>query len=105
MFYKQILSMQIPKAPERQSSLAAFLLLGSACVKAVRKHVDEIDPRGWTWSRFKAILEFIVESKKKQNDQDEDDDDDGFIIVFCSIWIRIFIKVYSKSRVKYGFQK
>ena len=43
-FYEQLLRVQIPIEQKRQSSQAAFWLLGSAHVKASRKHIDEIDP-------------------------------------------------------------
>ena len=44
-FYKQLLHPQISKAQKRQCiKQQLFALLGPACVKAVRKHVDEIDP-------------------------------------------------------------
>ena len=42
-FYEQLLLVQIPKAQKRQSNEAAFCALGPASVKAVRKHVGEID--------------------------------------------------------------
>ena len=42
-----------PKSAKRQSGQAAFAVLGSVCVKAVHKHVDEIDP--WYLSRQKII--------------------------------------------------
>jgi len=45
MFYEQDLCMQIPKAQKDTDNLTVFfVLLGSAHVKAARKHVGEINP-------------------------------------------------------------
>ena len=45
-FYEQLLPTQIPKAQKKDSQVKQlFALLGSASIKAVRKHVDEIDSR------------------------------------------------------------
>ena len=44
--YVQLLRGQIPKAKkDRVKSSSFFALLGSVCIKAACKHVDEIDPR------------------------------------------------------------
>ena len=42
--YVQLLCLQIPKAQKDSQLKQLFALLGSARVKAARKHVDEIDP-------------------------------------------------------------
>ena len=44
-FYEQLLCMQIPKVQRDRQVKQLFALSGSAHVKAVRKHIDEIDPR------------------------------------------------------------
>ena len=41
----QLLRMQIPKAQKYSQLKQLFTLLGSASIKAARKHVDEIDPK------------------------------------------------------------
>ena len=43
-FYDKLLHTQIPKAQKDSQIKQLFELLGPACVKAARKHVDEIDP-------------------------------------------------------------
>ena len=43
--YGQLLLMQIPKAVKAALVDCLFVLLGSACVKAACKHIDEIDPK------------------------------------------------------------
>ena len=48
-FYEQLLHLQIPKVQKDNQLKQLFALSGSACVKAVHKHVDEIDP----WQDFK----------------------------------------------------
>ena len=52
-FYEQLLHTQIPIAQKRQSSQAAFALLGSEHVKATGKHVDEVYP----WLRLQGPQE------------------------------------------------
>ena len=42
-FYEQLFRSQVRKAQKRQSRQHLFALLG--CIKAERKHVDEIDHR------------------------------------------------------------
>ena len=42
-FYEQFLGAQIPKC-KKDRLKQLFVLLGSACVKALRKHVDVIEP-------------------------------------------------------------
>ena len=42
--YKQFLRSQIPKAQKDSQVKQPIVLSGPACVKAVHKHVDEIDP-------------------------------------------------------------
>ena len=42
--YEQLLCTQIPKAKKDSQVKLLFELLGSACVKAERKYIDEIDP-------------------------------------------------------------
>ena len=54
-FYAQLLRLQITKAQKRQSTQAAFELLGFARVKGACKHVDEIDPE---WRNLKKNLGF-----------------------------------------------
>ncbi len=39
------------------------------CVKAVRKHIDEIDP----WSKFNLSLSYINMHMNAQRPQDKDD--------------------------------
>ena len=43
--YEQLLCTQSPKAKKDSQVKLLFKLLGSACVKAERKYIDEIDPR------------------------------------------------------------
>ena len=42
-FYEQLLRAQIPKVQKDSKFNQLFVLLGSACIKAARKYVDEID--------------------------------------------------------------
>ena len=44
-FYKQLLCMQIPKAQKDNQLKQLFALSGSAGIKALHKHIDEIDPK------------------------------------------------------------
>ncbi len=54
MFYDQLLRPKIPKAQKDTDDLTVFFaLLGSACVKAVRRYVGEIYP-------FLAHTHFIM---------------------------------------------
>ena len=46
-FYEQLLREQIPKGQKNIEINQLFALLGSARVKAARKHIDEIDPPPW----------------------------------------------------------
>ena len=54
-FYKQLLRTLIPKAQKDSQIKQLFVLLGPACVKADRKHVDEINHRSsmrWCYAAF-----------------------------------------------------
>ena len=44
-FYEQLLRMQSPKAQKDGQIKQLFAILGSACVKAACKYIDEIYPR------------------------------------------------------------
>ena len=48
-FYVQLLRLYVPKVPYNTANLTVFFAhSGSACIKAVRKNIDEID----TWCQF-----------------------------------------------------
>ena len=55
-FYEQLLHTKIPKAQKDGQIKHLFVLLGSDCVKAVRKHVDEINPRP-QYLRLRVLME------------------------------------------------
>ena len=52
--------MQIPKAEKRQSSQAAFCAFGPVSIKAVRKHVDKIDPRREREREWRNLSQIIT---------------------------------------------
>ena len=43
-FYEQLLHAQIPKVQKDRHIKQLLALLGPSCVKAARKHINEIDP-------------------------------------------------------------
>ena len=75
-FYMQLLHTQIPKAQKRQSNQVAFALAGSVCIKAARKHVDEIDP----WFACNLNSNEHEEEKKPQSR-------DPIIFLQCSLYL------------------
>ena len=54
-FYEQLLRSKIPKAQKDSQIKQLFALLGSACIKAAREHVDEIEPRVFVCSPPSAM--------------------------------------------------
>ena len=63
-FYEQLLCVQISKAQKDIQVNQLFALLGPACVKAGRKHLDEIDP----WEPFALIMSSFINATSSSVD-------------------------------------
>jgi len=64
-FYQQLLQVKIPKLQNDTDDLALFFaLLGSACVKAARKYVVEINP--WRCDLLKNMADDVSNKCKAQ---------------------------------------